>query len=104
MQRLKFRRRFRIRMAIAPLVIPLEGQTDRRGVFKSGNRNFGIMALSTIAHFRVMLEKYTAGAKLSPKRGCGFALHPPEDFRHRWNRVVFEDCHESLRAVDARVG
>jgi hypothetical protein len=44
-------------MAVAPLVIALEGDADLLGVVQARDRYFNIVPLPSVAHFCVMLEK-----------------------------------------------
>ena len=63
MQRLKFRRRLGVGVAVAPLVVALEGGANLFDIFQSGNRHFDVVSLAAVAHLGMVLEEYFAGAE-----------------------------------------
>ena len=65
MQDLEFGFRANVGMAIAALVIAIEGTTDFRRLAAIGDRNLDVMALSHVAHLGVALEQRIVRAELS---------------------------------------
>src|SRR5262249_21169966 len=94
-KRLKFRRCFGVRMAIAPPVIVFESVADRRRVFQSGDRHFYIVPLPTVAHFSMTLEKNLAGAEFRYESFERLLLHRAEDFAEGADGFVVERADKS---------
>ena len=100
MQGLQLRRRLRIGVAIAPLVVALEGLPDLDHGVQSGDGHMDVVPLSVVAHLRLALEIDVAGAEVPGKSIRGAGLHLPEAGVHPGRQRVVEDAGEGLRRVD----
>ena len=73
-------------MAVAALVVAVEGGADRGRVGNAGDRHLDVVALARVAHLGVALEQHLARPKSRTSAAARFLLHGGEDVfqRRRW--------------------
>ena len=91
-------------MAVAALIITVEGRADGVRPVEPGQRHLDVVALAAISHLGGALEIDFRHADLLAQDHPGVALHLFEQPGHPRDRRVFERAGEGPRAVQARIG
>ena len=103
MQRLELGGGAAVGVAVAALVVAVEGLADAGRVVAPGDRHLDVVALARVAHLGVALEQHAAGAELADERGARLLLHLGEALLQRRDSCVIERAHEGLGEIEPGV-